>query len=725
MNQVDIYIGDYRLDLFQDEEISINLSVQNIQDLSKVFTDFTQSFTVPASGWNNEILRHYYRTDVDAVTVTKKNPILPESLFEAYEARVKNAGGVVEARDCCIGALEALGGSFSSKSYSNSFDFRLRPQARIEINALPFREGVLEMENVLIQNNEPYAYSLSFYGSLVSLADLMGEDYLFDLDLSAYDHSYDGATIIQGFNQEALFGGNVFYPLMSPKNNWYYNSSVTDATSTNIATNKAVTPHGVYYDELKPAIKVVKLLEAMESKYGITFSGSFMSDDEFNKLYLWAHRFEGYLFDSTTTIPWRLINFNRNTGSGSQFNLTTDTWTVQTASEYQLRVQVSNTSADYELGLFLNGELLAVAREFANVGTNTSFFDGFIFQAGDEIQLKIRPQSPTSMTYQVDDYTGYTAPDGIPVLQQFEVDQSSSASYTFSLEMSPLMPEIKVVDFLAGIIKMHNLVIVPISQTEFSLQTLNDWYASGTNVDLSSNMNVDEISVNRPQLYREIEFQYQETDQILGFEYARTNLVGFGDLESYFSWDGETYNIKLPFECPLFERQTDTNTNALTNVLAYKSITNQVDDTGGFNAYLGSPILIYGEFSVDISANPINFVDESNTETQCDEIWYANTSSTSIGTGLAYSLTWGADLDPYYLEPIGKSLYQTYWESYIVDLYNSKRRVVQVEGILPLGRIINLQLNNKIVWNNQRWIVNTVNVNMTTGRSRFELLNDV
>jgi hypothetical protein len=291
--------------------------------------------------------------------------------------------------------------------------------------------------------------------------------------------------------------------------------------------------------------------------------------------------------------------------------------------------------------------------------------------------------------------------------------------------MSPLMPEIKVVDFLAGIIKMHNLVIVPISQTEFSLQTLNDWYASGTNVDLSSNMDVDEISVNRPQLYREIEFQYQETDQILGFEYARTNLVGFGDLESYFSWDGETYNIKLPFECPLFERQTDTNTNALTNVLAYKSITNQVDDTGGFNPYLGSPILIYGEFSVDISANPINFVDESNTETQCDEIWYANTSSTSIGTGLAYSLTWGADLDPYYLEPIGKSLYQTYWESYIVDLYDSKRRVVQVEGVLPLGRIINLQLNNKIVWNNQRWIVNTVNVNMTTGRSRFELLNDV
>jgi hypothetical protein len=31
MNQVDIYIGNNRLDLFDDEEITINLSVQNYQ----------------------------------------------------------------------------------------------------------------------------------------------------------------------------------------------------------------------------------------------------------------------------------------------------------------------------------------------------------------------------------------------------------------------------------------------------------------------------------------------------------------------------------------------------------------------------------------------------------------------------------------------------------------------------------------------------------------------
>lgn len=711
MNKVDLYIGDYRLDTFGDEELSINLSVQNVQDISKVFTDYTQSFTVPATPNNNEILKHYYRMDVDASVVSTQ-----------YSET--NDSNVLSLLDSAPTAIENV-------RTTNSFDFRLRPSAKIELNSLPFRTGVMEMENVLVKNNEPYAYSLSFYGNLVSLSDLFGEDYLYDLDLSAYNHTYDGSTIQSGFSQDALLSGNVFYPLMSPVRNWVYNvSSSSDPRHEDdiqFVTGHAGHHHGINYYELKPAIKVVKILEAIEAKYGIDFTGSFMSDTQFNKLFLWAHRFEGYLYDNATTINWQLINFNRNTGSGSQFNLTTDTWTVQTTHEYQIRVQVLNPSANYELGLFVNGVEIGIAREDAVTGTNTSFFDGYILNAGDEVQLKIRPQLPVSMTYQVSDYTAYTATDGIPSLQQFEVDQSLSAAYSFQLAMSPLMPEIKIADFVAGIVKMHNLVIIPTNATTFSLQTLNAWYANGTDIDLSSYMNIDEVSVNRPQLYREIEFNYQDTEQILGYEYQRQNVVGYGDLNAFFSWDGETFQIELPFECPLFERLTDIDNGTLTDILVYKSQTREpdADYANRFQKYVGAPILIYGEYMLDINATPIAFVDESLTETQVNEVWYANTSSTSTGTGQAYAITWGSDIDPFFLEPIGKSLYQTYWEDYITDLYNSKRRLVQVEGVLPLGKILNLQLNDKIIWNNQKWIVNTANVNMTTGRVRFELLNDV
>lgn len=733
MNQVDIYVGDYRLDLFQDEDITINLNVQNIKDLSKVFTDFTQTFTIPASGYNNEVLGQYYRTDVESSRITTSRTISGQTLFNGYNARVLTAGGVVEAGACCISALDALGGSYASTSTANSFDFRLRPSARIEINSLPFRTGVVQLESVQLKGTEPYAYTLSFYGDLVNLTDLFGEDYLYDLDLSAYDHTYDGATIQSGFDQEALFSGDVFYPLMSPIRNWVYNvSSSSDPRHEDdiqYVTGHTGHHHGVKYNEVKPAIKVVKLIDAIESKYGITFGGSFITSSPFDQLYLWAHRFEGYLYDSSTTIDWQLINMDRNTGSGSQFNLATDTWTVETTVEYQLRVQVLGASANYELGLFVNGELLGLGREDANAGTNTTFFDGYIFNDGDEVQLKIRPQIATNMTYQVTDYTAYdiNPSTGLPVTQQFEVDQTASATYSFQLAMSPLMPEIKVADFLAGIIKMHNLVILPTSSTNFNLYTLDEYYSSGTETDFQKYLDIDSMEVKRPPLYRRIAFDYQPTDQILGFEYRNTNIVGYGDLNQDFIFDGEEYSVTLPFECPLFELLTDVDAGTLTNILVYKSQTRDPDTSADnrFQKYRGAPILFYGEFGLDISANPISFVDEADAETQVNEVWYANTSSTFAGTGDAKTLTFGSDIDPYYLVSIGASLYAEYYEDYLTDLYNSKKRIINVSAQLPLGAMINLSLNDLLIFNNVKYKINSATISLTSGKAQLELLNEV
>ena len=735
MNQVDIYVGDYRLDLFQDEDITINLNIQNVQDISKVFTDFTQSFTVPASGYNNEVLGQYYRTDVESSRITTSRMISGQTLFNGYNARVLTAGGVVEAGACCISALDALGGSYASTSTANSFDFRLRPSARIEINSLPFRTGVVQLESVQLKGTEPYAYTLSFYGDLVNLTDLFGEDYLYDLDLSAYDHTYDGATIIQGFNSNALLGGDVFYPLMSPVRNWVYNvSSSSDAHEDDIYYVSATGhDHGVQWDELKPAIKVTKLLEAIQTKYGITFGGSFIASSPFDQLYLWAHRFEGYLYDASTTIDWQLINMNRNTGSGSQFNLTTDTWTVETTVEYQLRVQVLNTSEDYELGLFQNGLLVGTAREDANAGTNTTYFDGYIFNDGDEVQLKIRPQTAANMTYQVTDYTAYdiNPSTGLPITQQFEVDQTASATYSFQLVMSPLMPEIKVADFLAGIIKMHNLVILPTSSTNFNLYTLEDYYSSGTETDFQKYLNIEDMEVKRPPLYRRIQFNYQSTNQILGFEYKNTNVVGYGDLNQDFAFDGEEYSVELPFECPLFELLPDyggtTSPTGISDVLVYKSQTREPDTSAPnrFQKYLGAPILIYGEFGYTLSGNGISFYEDAVTKTPVTEVWYANTSSTFSGAGSAKTLTFGADIDPYYLVSIGSSLYSEYYSDYLTDLYNSKKRIINVSAQLPLGAIINLSLNDLLIFNNVKYKINSATISLTSGKAQLELLNEV
>lgn len=677
MNKVDIYINDQRIDVFQDEEITINLSVQNVQDISKIFTDFTQGFTVPATPTNNAIFSHYYRTDI-----------------------------------------------------SGSFDGRLRQPARIEINSLPFRTGVVEMESVQLKGTEPYAYTITFYGDVVSLTDLFGEDYLYDIDFSAYNIDYTDSNVLTGLTTETF--APLFFPLMSPVANWYYNSSSSEHSDNNIAYHTTNETHGINYYELKPALKVTAILDAIEAKYGITFTGSFIASAPFTDLALWLHRREGYMYDNQpAATAWELIDFDEsNAPTPDWFSLDTETWTPVglsgTGDVYSVSISVSPSSYtdDYFVGVFRNGVLVA---EGVGNGNDTIVLSGIsVTNNIESLQVKIRPSTNVPMAYQVISMTITNS----SLVVSADVYMSTIASYALAvIYVQDLMPEIKVKDFLSGILKMYNMVIVPNTSTSFLLQPLNDWYAAGTDQDYQTYFDITEYTVNRPPLYREIELKYQETEQILGAEYRNTNNTGFGDLRAFFTFDGDELIIETPFECPLFERLTDENTGALTNVLVYKSITNEVADDGvSFKPYLGAPILFYAKYGLDLTGNTINFVNGDGAEVLNEEVttcWYANTSNSFSSATLANSICFGADIDPFFLQTISKSLYNNYWSDYITDLYNKGRRLIQIDAVLPVGKLITMNLKNAVIWNNQKYIVNSVQVNMTTGKATFELLNVV
>ena len=674
MNKVDIYINDVRLDIFQDEEISINLSVQNVQDISKVFTDFTQGFTVPASATNNGVFSYYYRNDV-------------------------------------------VGG----------FDGRLRASARIEINSLPFRTGVVELENVQLKGTEPYAYTLTFYGDVVTLTDLFGEDYLYDLDLSDYDHRYDDTDIYNRLTTSTY--APLFYPLMSPVKNWFYQSDSGGGANNedNIAYKTTGGEgqgfRGINYYEFKPALKVTAILDAMEQKYGITFTGAFLSAVPFSDLSLWLHRKEGYMYqDQPNAVTYQKINFQTRTGT--YFDLANDTFDTTSLGVYSFTVFVNTLSVEANIGLFINGAYRSsIVVPTSAVGT-TITSQSFLAAAGDRISLRIKPtQNSTPLTFR---FTSW-AMNLFPSTSLGTASMSATDSITGVVRVSELMPEIKVKDFLAGILKMYNMVIVPqdASTPTFLLQPLDDWYAAGTDKDYQDYLDITQYVINRPPLYKEIEFKYQPTEQILGYQYQQTNNVGFGDLNTTFTFDGEELLIDVPFECPLFERLTDLHTDALTNVLVYKSITSETNEAGIFNPYLGAPIVFYAQYRIKIDSNPVGYVNADGTHRRVDDAWYANTSNRSDSVGAAYSICFGGDIDPFHLQSINQSLYYTEWSNYITDLYSAQRRVYNVEAVLPIGKIIALNLQNAIIWNGTKYIINNVSLNMTTGKASFELLNIV
>ena len=682
MNKVGIFIGTDELDLFSDEQISINLQLQNIADISKLFADFTQTFTVPASPRNNQILQHYYRTDL-----------------------------------------------------TSSLDWKARQEGYIEINNLTFRYGTFQLEEVQIKQNAPYAYALSFFGSVVNLTDLFGEDYLYDLDLSALDHDYDGATIEQGINGSGnmplLAGGvsgtNIIYPCISPVRNWDWNAHGTNNDNNDIRYQiGGGHKHGINYYEVKPAVACTEIIAAIEAKYGITMSGFFDDNDEFQKLYMWAHRRAGWMYENQpNAMTYQKIDFQTRTGT--YFNLANDTFDIpinfgSNSGVFDFSIAINTLSQDANFAIYVNGGY-RTSQVIASTGT--FYFYGLKLEDGDRISLRVKTlNNSTALTYGITTFGMTFLPQGDPPIDMGTARMDATDTISVTVRVSELMPEMKIADFLIGLIKMHNLAFVPVSNTEFSVTTLDDYYANSTDQAWDEYMDITETSVVRPEIYRRIQFKYQEAGAILGATYLLQNGVGYGDLRADFDFDGEEFIVELPFEQLLFERLTDLETGLLTDsVLVGEAITRELEP------YVGAPMLFYatGEFEVGIGEeHAIGFIDEANIDTPLLNIWYCNASSRfDVNNETTYSTNFGGDIDPYFLQSVTNSLYQTYWYNYITDLYNNTRRMVTITANLPVGKLINMALNNKIIWRNEKWIINSANINMTTGAVSFELLNDV
>jgi hypothetical protein len=672
-NKVTIFVGDQELDMFGDEDIVINLSIQNIQDISKVFTDFTQGFSVPASPRNNAIFEHYYRTDI-------------------------------------------VGGA----------DYRLRAEGYIEINGLVFRYGSIELEGVQMRQNAPYAYDITFYGLLVNLTDLFGEDYLYDLDgLSDYNLDYTPNNVYTGLSSLSL--APLVFPLITAKDVWFYESNNTQNDPNNIYYHNQNQAHGVQYYDLKPAITINAIVEEIEAKYGITLNVTGIKDYE--KLYMWCHRHAGYMYkDIPTGMPWVQLFAPDEFAPvvDNWWDYSTSTFTPETTGpslfyDFTIEIDPNAYTENYNVGLFVDDVL--IAQQTKNGSTQTTFSEIQV-AAGAVVYFAFQQSTNELVSLNVVEviidlsfapntvYANAYSPGGQGILSIVDIPS--------------LMPEQKITDFLSSLCKMFNLVIIPTSSTEFDLLPLDDWYVLGSDVDLSQYFDITESQVERPQLYKQIQFQYNETGAITGEQYRLTNDIGYGDLRSEFVFDTDEELVVQPqFDQMLFTRLTDQDGGALTKLLAGYAVTRELE------TYLGQPFIFYVSTPITISPNTLAFIDPTETivsghgAVSVTTVVYANASNTSTNTAATYSTNYGADLDPYFFQSVNNSLYNVYWQDYITDLYDPSRRLVRIPAILPLGKILNFDLKNKLLWNGQKWVVNNVQINLTTGKAEFELLNNV
>ena len=77
------------------------------------------------------------------------------------------------------------------------------------------------------------------------------------------------------------------------------------------------------------------------------------------------------------------------------------------------------------------------------------------------------------------------------------------------------------------------------------------------------------------------------------------------------------------------------------------------------------------------------------------------------------------------IEEFTETLFDTYYNTYISDVFNTRRRITNLKAYLPLQMLYKLQMNDMMTINNQDYIINTANINLITGESSLELLNKI
>jgi len=273
--------------------------------------------------------------------------------------------------------------------------------------------------------------------------------------------------------------------------------------------------------------------------------------------------------------------------------------------------------------------------------------------------------------------------------------------------------------------------------------------------------------------YTDIKIEYRESNTVLMENHlARFNEV-FGDSEhnvreliklkeDIYIDRGTKYEIKLPFSHMKYERLVDLGESIPVGQTADTSIQWGYCASGEFNAVNEdavypevpegdydrttiAPLIFYGISEGTGENKKINWVYNTDplnpsTPTGIDTYWRPSNSYDDgtptffdsglgeivVGTPPLYSLNFDQEFDEWQSENYGdrtNSLFNVYYKNYIESVFNAAKRMFRVTVHLPTRIVVNFRLNDQIKIQDKVFRINSIRINLNTGKSELELLN--
>ena len=693
MQVVELYINNTRVDLFKDESLTITDSIINAKDVAKVFTAFSQQFSLPASSTNNQIFKHYYNWNITV----------------------------------------------------GSFDARVRVSAILKLNGVDYKIGKVKLNSVAMRDNKAYSYKVVFYGETVALNDILAEDKLAALtNLNPATPLIYNSTNVEDYLQLDPATNDIIVPLITHTKQLYYKTNEDIEGTGNLWYSSGTgnpKDHGVLYSELKYAIRVDTIVQAIESNYGITFSNDFFvsTNDPYYNLFMWLHRKSGDVGngDQVSTFPTSINGWTAPGGGSGDWATMSNISTLTVKPDFQnftnsstlLLLQLNTGSSDeYAVEVLRNGVSIYQASGLQGgnslLSTQAGGDFGSTSLAAGEWTVIITVTTAIVFTnigwfVRNNDGSGST-------INTFNTSDNGNftCDTNFEFIISQQTPDIKIIDFLTGLFKMFNLVAYTKEDGTIYVDTLDSFYATSTTYDISKYIDVNTSSVDVALPYREINFTYKGLGTFLAAQWEQLNVAKWG-AESFNgdgNLDGGIYSVIAPFEHMLFERLVDLNdpTGETLTTAMYGYCTNDNQQP-----YIGSPILFYPILKTGGATTTISFLQTPNTHVALTSYVLPSNSvelASSISTA---NINFGLMTNEYTRgegNPFSGTLYNNYYSSYIENLFKQNSRLVRYTAYLPLHIVLNYTLADILIVNGQQFRINSLNINLINNKTQIELI---
>lgn len=692
-NKVNILIEGEKLDMYDNETIQVNRSIKDYNDVTKVYSEYSNSFTVPASPKNNKIFKHFYSSDL-----------------------------------------------------INGIDYTKRISSTILLNGSVYRLGGVEVNEVQMKNGKPSSYSITFFDKTSNIKEILGDTTLKDLDFSQYNHSYTFSIITSGVTT-GLHNGNVVYPLYPTKQHINLSGNRLDYNNIWNNTSQSTSPNdrsGLRYTQLKPALKLRAIVDAINTHFtDLNITGDFFTTNDiegnsnFNQLMMWLHHYEDILaatYEETNHyVKWSNAN-NVSTFYGNlNLNVPEPSFTYVSngsndVDKVEYTFEVQDVSDTLQFNLIINGQVVDTTEVTPSDNFQTMGFSyGNGLNDGDVVQLAVVPSGRSDYSFKLNDFTAtkMLPPDPDTI---FSVYNQNIQDYYFTVDMSKEVPPMKILDFLNGLIKLFNLVVTSEDGINYHFTKYTRYYNNAESIDLDRYLDYSNSSVNRVPRFKEISFLYGESEAIDDKYYYNINGLPYGSLSAELdNEESDELEVSVPFTLPNTV-QIDNSTN-----IFYRSY--EIDDNK-IKTTTPKPILFYNGGSLNLTKQLI-LTDATLLTTQGFNITNISTVLNTSpvvevdvsGTTNHFSLSYGNDAEPLYgnITYDGVTNHNLYsnWSNYIESIFNQQTRLVKVDAIIPTSILLRLKMNNYVFIKNRKYRINKMNLNLTNGKTRLELINVV